>query len=188
MSPLTGGKMRTEKRVSDQVSVVFLLCISALFLLSSCSKQSGNDKQEPQSLKVDGQSGNWKVTLGSIKKTPKQPTDRRPEAQYDLLDIELDLEFVGPSGNVPAPNVALIDNKGQKSQAIVLALEGTRNSPTTEKEMEMLLLCFSPSQTETCSLKTGNKAAIRYSFKDPKDYANLMLAFGDVPPIPLKVP
>jgi len=129
----------------------------------------------------------------SVKPIPKNPfPDRdRPDSKHDLLEVALDVEFVGSSGNVPILKALLIDDKGQKSESLITSVAAPEGRPkddaANEERLEQFLHCISILETKPCPVKTGEKASLTYSFEDPKEYAKLALAFGDVPPISLNV-
>lgn len=187
--------MKIERFAIQHAFVLLLFCLGAMFSLSSCSKQSTNANQESQGAKVEGRSGNWKVTVLSLRKVPKHPDpDRRnyPSAgsQYDLLEVACDAEFLGQGGKIPTPQAVLIDNRGQESKSVNLSRElpdrisRMEEGRAKEDEISRFMICL----TDPCPLTTGEKLSLTYSFIDPKEYTNLRLAFADVPPIPLEVP
>ncbi len=213
--------MKKEKRANFYASLLFLFCISAMFLLSSCSKQSGKVEIQstptPAKAKMEGQSANWKVTVKSIEKVPKPPEDAltklNPYMQHDTLQINLDVEYTGPAGDVQSPEVSLIDGKGQKIESLKAAflpmpddivsmrnvpldkVDEIMDSPEYKKrtsEIGELMGWIDPSlpdyKKKPRTLKSGEKFSLSYSFQDPKEYANLKLVFNDVPPILLKAP
>lgn len=101
-------------------------------LLTACSKQPGGTVSEPVSTtapKMEGQSANWKITVGSIRKVSKQPLEydplvdpvrpiEGPANKYDTLEVGILVEYIGPAAEIPSPAAKLTDDKGQTFEGV----------------------------------------------------------------------
>ena len=190
--------MKNKKRVALSTFLTFLFFLCAMFSLSSCSRKSGNTMAN---VKMEGQSGNWKVVVAAIKKTTTQPPaldpTQIPGKEYDVLEVTLDIEYRGPSAEVPSPLPTLVDDKGKTFKRVLVSIRLPNGSEIKgmdspkAKELYAVMAWLSPISNDVPKprmVKTGEKFSATISFEDPTQYTNLKLTFGDVPPIPLKVP
>ena len=128
--------MNIERRISKDASMLLLFCVGAIFSLSSCSEQSGTVETRPSptpaEAKMEGQSGNWKVKVGSISKVPKEPLqydpmvdpvrpNEGPVNKYDTLRVGVVIEYTGPAGDIQSPAASLINDKGEKFEGLKVA-------------------------------------------------------------------
>lgn len=191
--------MKNKKRVALSTFLTFLFSLGAMFSLSSCAKKPGNTMAA--SVKMEGQSANWKVVVAALKKTATQPPaldpTQIPGKEYDVLEVTLDIEYRGPSAEVPSPLPTLVDDKGKTFKRVLVSIRLPNGSEIKgmdspkAKELYAVMAWLSPISNDVPKrrlVKTGEKFSATISFEDPKQYTNLKLTFADVPPIPLKVP
>jgi hypothetical protein len=189
--------MKNKKRVALSTFLTFLFSLGAMFSLSSCSKKPGNTMAA--SVKMEGQSANWKVVVAALKKTATQPPafgPTQPGKKYDVLEVTLDIEYRGPNAEVSSPAPTLFDDKGTTFKCVLVSIELPKGSEKDfdspeVKELNAVMAWLSPVSNDVPKrrlVKTGEKFSATISFEDPKQYTNLKLTFADVPPIPLKVP
>jgi hypothetical protein len=128
-------KMKIEKHFCMNRRALLLSCLSAIFALSSCSKQpqtTVTQMSTPTPQVMEAQSANWKVTVASIRKVPKQPLEYNPivdpvrpgagpENKYDTLEVNVIIEYLGPASDVKSPAASLINDKGQKFEGLKAA-------------------------------------------------------------------
>ena len=121
------------------------------------------------------------------------------EFKYDTLDVTLDATYIGTSGEIESPVVFLVNDKGGKFETVTIVISRTSpagdmtaapnfDDPAMKMSFELLYWFLHHSKEKTRALKSGEKFTLTYTFSDPKNYANLNLVFGDVPPFPLEVP
>ena len=109
------------------------LVILSAIALSSCSKQTTPVANQPSATpepKMEGQSANWKLTVLSVDKVPRQArdmfsttSDEGPEHRFDTLQLTVDLTYTGAAGNVQSPAAALMDSKDQRIAALKAAID-----------------------------------------------------------------
>jgi hypothetical protein len=201
--------MRSERSVNLYAATIFLVFMGSAFPPPARPGPSttveirpapppASAREEPQDAKTEAQSGSWKVTVGAIKKVPKQPLEPEmeelPENKFDTLDVRLEVSYTGAGGNVQAPAVSIVDAKGHKFESVSASLvipEGVsvdESDPELHKILSWISHVEPADKKNTHALKGGERFTLIYSFQDPKDYENLKLVFNDVPPITLKVP
>lgn len=131
----------------------------ALVALSSCSQRQPTVQNQPTptpspaAAKMEASSGNWKVTVTSVDKIPKQPVDvfesqdQGPENKFDTLQLTVDVEYTGPAGNIQSPATSLVDGNGKKVEALKAAVE----TPGA-----IYMASSGPGYTSTKTLFTGD--------------------------------
>ena len=126
----------------------------------------------PLDVKAQGESQNWKVLVTKVQKYPNDTSD--PSHPRDSLEVRLELVYKGPPRAVRPPTATLISGDGTKNP-------GDINSTT-------VMRWVFPDGPPEVGLRPGDNVSVTFSFKDPKDDANLKLAFMDVAPISLPAP
>jgi hypothetical protein len=184
--------MKKTKSALTFALVIATLGFGTMTTFTACARQPA---------KMEAQSSTWKVSVQSVVKLPQKPDkDRRsyPSAnsQFDLIEVAFTAELLGAGGKIAMPNAVLVDGKGQTYKTVQFSREFPErisNMPEgheKDEEMQRFMICLSPELVgkEPCPIATGEKLSLTSSFIDPKDYTNLKLSFGDVPPITLKAP
>jgi hypothetical protein len=124
----------------------------------------------------------WKVTVKAASRSARRELDRAGRPGYALAVI-LDLQYLGPEGEVRAPRTWLLARGG-----LVLPSGGigiTLGRPLREVEVDMLRWLHS---RDTRALRSGAAfAEIAIGFFVPESLTpdQLWLAFADVPPLRL---
>lgn len=129
------------------------------------------------------ESKNWRVTLISTEK--KDRTDelkgepRLTKSGHYMLRLTLQVEYLGPDGEVKAPDVIVIDDKDNKYER--------RGSVQTSPDMEAMKSIFWFLEKKTRPLKSGSRLGewLAFFFEVPSEATKLKLSFGDVPVVPI---
>lgn len=126
----------------------------------------------PLDVKAQGESQNWKVMVTKVQKYPNDTTDA--SQPRDSVEVHLELVYKGPPRAVRPPTANLVSGQGAKNP-------GHINRTT-------VMRWVFPDGPPEVGLRPGDDLSVTFSFKDPKDDANLKLEFMDVPPITLPSP
>jgi hypothetical protein len=143
----------------------------------------------------NGASANWKVTVVSAASYararinpnfPSQYLEPNAYAQgkFNLI-LNLRFEYIGPPAEVPAPHIAVTDNRGNTAHAI-------GNLQTSSNDIGALswLISLANAEPKKRSLKGGEKFGADepitvYVAGMPEGATGLRLVFADVTPIPI---
>ena len=126
----------------------------------------------PLDVKAQGESQNWKVIVTNVQKNPNDTTD--PSQPRDSVEVRLELVYKGAPRAVGPPTANLVSGQGAKN-------------PGDIRSTTVMRWVF-PDGPPEVGLRPGDDVSVTFSFKDPKDDANLKLEFMDVPPISLPSP
>ena len=163
--------------------LVPLVVIGSCFV--SLVSPGGAQTENRTGKNIGGQGKHWRVeVVSAIRKTqaqlnPDYPDNDPPvyEAKNGLLILRLQFEYLGPSGQVPAPNVTVVDERGKKFSIFGnLTLQGL-----SELDLMDWLLSATHTTPETHTLKQGDKIGkpyVQYYLEIPNEAKKLKLVFG----------
>ena len=179
--------------------------IALSLALLACSKPNqpvpakNSASNEPTPTRVaplaSGKSQNWDVAILNAVRSHRENDSINPMATkvepYDWIELDMEVEYLGPTGKVPAPNV-FIDNSSRrvKIEHANMEYEGKGNISNlddAQAEFDLLAWLQNLKNPPPRSVVTGAKFRFSYGFTDPKA-DNLKLVFADVPPVPLPKP
>lgn len=156
------------------------------------AKQSG--KKQPEPLRQDSlkklptaQSSNWKViVVKAAKYTEPRPNVDPPVSgtdHYNLL-LNLELHYLGPDGNVPAPTVGVI-NETDKQYPAIGNMSGSGN---VDFKVVTWLISSTHSEPDKRATKTGEKFGPHsfYIADIPVGSKQLKLIVADILPLEIK--
>jgi hypothetical protein len=137
-----------------------------------------------------GKSQTWSVVVVSAQKytwTLEGLDQWGPPADAFNLVLELRFEYVGPEAAVDPPQVAVVNEQGERR-----GMRGTVSTGSSELDALDWLLSATRTEPTKLALKTGarfgSKTPVTYYFANiPTNSANLKLVFGDVPPFLIQV-
>lgn len=151
-------------------ATTLFICLCLVVLPSCSGRKSPADTKTSEATRASVQSANWKVTVDSVRKP-----------QPGTLAISLQLEYLGPDGNVKGPVTKLTNKDGEvRPRSVGMSHESARTQGLEP-------LPWLGSAVLIRAMKTGDKLSPIYVFDDPEDYEGLMLTFADAPPLPVKV-
>jgi hypothetical protein len=145
---------------------------------------------------VTAKSANWQVAIISAAKYTRARINPNIPNQYleppvyknDCYNIALELSFVylGPPGDIVAPSIFAINEKGAKFQAM-----GNISTSSTGGGFEWLIT-LARDTPDKRALKGGEKfgddSPITFYIGDiPSSSTDIKIGFADVPPIPIKL-
>lgn len=172
--------------MKNQSTLTGLLCLG---LLASFNSALGT---EP----ANGASANWKVTVVSAASytrariNPNIPSQYlEPNAYSDgkfNLILNLRFEYAGPPTEVPAPHIAVTDERGNTAHAI----GNLQTSSSNDLDAMGWLISLANDTPKTRPLKGGEKFGADepitfYVAGMPDGATGMKLLFADVPPIPI---
>jgi hypothetical protein len=183
-----------------------LVCLAALVLLQSCAPSKTTNENANAALPAPaqatpaastGQSATWKVTVRSAQRAElgELSLPRPDEPPHFGIEVLLDVEYLGPERETPAPSVTLTSqNRKLKLVSVGVrvlgsvapSLEDMKKSESPESMLSGWLFSVTQSRAKLRHLKTGDKFFPIYTFEEPKEGGDLLLQFGDVAAIPVK--
>jgi len=134
-----------------------------------------------------GRSKTWSVSV--VRATRAVIPSDRPDQHY-FLTVDLQFKYLGPDGEIAAPAIAVVDEKGGEYRPILGQYPGAPRFRANPDFHRWLGPSATAEQTKLF-LQRGEKFGdgglpAGYTWPDPIDSKELKLVFADVPPIALK--
>ena len=167
------------QRIDFSGKTVGLICALAAMVLATEAILNVADQQPL----ATGRSKSWSVSVH------RSSYAYYSEEHYNLV-LYLQFEYVGPAGEIAAPAIAVVDEKGRKYTPPSLNFGAT----VTDERLSLWLDSSAMPEQTRRSLKPGEKfggeSPLGYGFLAvmPTAPKKLKLVFGDVPPIVFNSP
>ena len=142
-------------------------------------------------------SANWEVTIVTAAMYTQPRVNPYAPGQYleppvykkDGFNLALELRFtyLGPPGEIPAPRISAVNEKGEEFHAM------GNISTTSEGDLDALgwLVSLARNEPDKRALKAGEKFGAKqpvtfYIGDIPLTSSEIKIVFADIPPIPVK--
>ena len=177
--------------MKNALRMSLISCVSFGLSLAGMSQP----QQKAAGAVATAKNANWQVTIVSAAKytqariNPYIPNQYLEPPGYKKdcynLALELSFEYLGPPGDIVAPSVSAVNEKGEKFPAM-----GHINTSSSSKGLEWLIT-LARDNPDKRALKGGEKfgddAPITFYIADiPLTSTDIKVVFADVPPIPVK--
>lgn len=179
--------------MKNMVSIALIVAITFCLGLSGMS----HPLQKPAQTVVTTKSANWQVTVVRAAKytkariSPYAPNQylEPPVGKEDCYNLALELSFVylGPPGDISAPAVLAINEKGEKFHAM-----GNISMSSSDVDALSWLVTLARPEPDKQTLKGGekfgDKSPITFYIGDiPLSSTEIKIGFADVAPVPVKL-